>query len=91
MANRSVEIFTASCLLCDEAIRMVRELACEKCEVTVYDLGEGCGTNECREKAAKYGVRRVPAIVVDGKLVDCCSPQMAVSRQALRKAGVGMC
>ncbi|MBI4303247.1 MAG: thioredoxin family protein [Chloroflexi bacterium] len=89
MANRNVEVFTAGCPLCDEAVKMVRDLACEKCEVTVYDLREGCATNECREKAAKYGIHRVPAVVVDGKLVDCCGPQTPVSRQALRKAGVG--
>lgn len=89
MANRSVEVFTAGCYLCDEAVKAVRELACENCSVQVYDLREGCATNECREKTAKYGIHRVPAVVVDGKLVDCCGPQTPVSRQALRKAGIG--
>lgn len=89
MVNRNIEVFTAGCPLCDEAVKMVRELACEKCKVTVYGLREGCVTMECRDKAAKYGILRVPAVVVDGKLVDCCGPQTAVSREALRKAGIG--
>lgn len=89
MANRKVEVFTAGCPLCDEAVQMVRELACKKCEVTVYDLREGCATNECREKAANYGIHRVPAVVVNGKLVDRCTPQSPVSVEALRKAGIG--
>ncbi len=89
MANRSVEVFIAGCPLCDEAVKMVRELACERCEVTVYDLREGCATNECREKVARYGIHRVPTVVVDGKLVDCCGPQAPISRRALRNAGVG--
>ncbi|MBI4296237.1 MAG: thioredoxin family protein [Chloroflexi bacterium] len=89
MAKRRVEVFTAGCPLCDEAVKAVRELACEKCDVVVYDLREGCETNECREKAARYGIYRVPAVVVDGKLVECCSSQTPVSREALRQAGVG--
>lgn len=89
MANRRVEVFTAGCYLCDEALKVVRELACENCSVQVYDLREGCATNEYREKAAKYGIHRVPAVVVDGKLIDCCTPQRPISKELLRKAGVG--
>ncbi|MBI2860736.1 MAG: thioredoxin family protein [Chloroflexi bacterium] len=89
MTRRNVEVFTAGCPLCDEAVSMVRELACESCEVTVYDLRQGCATNECREKAARYGIHRVPAVVVDGRLADCCSAQSPVSRQALQEAGIG--
>ena len=68
MAKRQVEVFTAGCPLCDETVKLVKELACDKCEVKIYDLNKGCVTNECREKAAKYGIHRVPAVVVDGKL-----------------------
>ncbi|MBI2979848.1 MAG: thioredoxin family protein [Chloroflexi bacterium] len=89
MANRNVEVFTAGCPLCEEAVKMVRDLACENCDVQVHDLREGYATNESREKAARYGIHRVPAVVVDGKLVDCCVPQTPVSLEALRQAGVG--
>lgn len=89
MANRNVEVFTAGCYLCDEALKMVRELACENCDVQVHDLRGEYATNESRAKATNYGIHRVPAVVVDGKLVDCCVPQTPVSLEALRKAGVG--
>lgn len=89
MAKRVVEVFTGGCYLCDETLKMVRELACENCSILVHDLRPGQITAESREKAAKYGIQRVPAVVVDGKLVECCAPQTAVSAEALHGAGIG--
>jgi len=40
-------------------------------------------------KAKQYGIRRVPAVVVDGRLADCCR-QDAVNPATLRAAGVGV-
>lgn len=53
-AKRRVEVFTAGCPLCEEAVGLVRSLACPSCEVQVYDLREGCATDECRDKARGY-------------------------------------
>lgn len=89
MAKRLVEVFTAGCPLCDETVKLVKELACQNCEVQIYDLREGCATNECREKATQYSIHRVPTVVVDGKLADCCQNQQPVSRKALVAAGIG--
>lgn len=89
MTKRLVEIFTAGCPLCDETVKLVRELACENCEVLLYDLRSGCTTNECREKVTQYGINRVPAVVVNGQLAGCCSNQQPVSREALVAAGIG--
>lgn len=86
--KRQVEVFTAGCPLCDEAVKLVQSLACPNCEVTVYDFREGCATNECRTKAKEYGIQRVPAVVIDGKLADCCRVG-PVSAEALRAAGLG--
>ncbi len=83
-----IEVFIAGCPLCDEAVKTVRETACPNCEITVYDLREGCETMECREKAKAYGVTRVPAVVVDGKLCSCCEGSK-VNADELRAAGVG--
>jgi len=88
MAKRKVEVFTAGCPVCDEAVQLVRSTACPNCEVVIYDLNKGCATNECREKAKDYGVKRVPAVAVDGRLLDCCK-QGSVTQEALRAAGVG--
>jgi len=86
---RKIEVFTAGCPLCDETVKLVESLACPNCEVTVYDLREGCATNECRDKAKRYGVRRVPAVVIEGKLASCCEGS-AVSAETLRAAGLGV-
>lgn len=89
MEKRLVEVFTAGCPLCDETVKLVRELACSNSKVQIYDLREGCATNSCREKAAQYGIHRVPAVVVDGQLAECCSNQQPVSRELLVAAGIG--
>lgn len=89
MAKRLIEVFTAGCPLCDETVKLVRELACNNCEVQIYDLRSGCTTNECREKVAQYSIHRVPAVVVNGQLAGCCQNQLPVSREALVAAGIG--
>jgi glutaredoxin len=88
-AKRFVEVFTAGCPLCDDAVKLVQSIAGDRCEVQVWDLREGFDTNECREKVQQYGIQRVPAIVVDGKLAQCCSNQQPITREALEAAGIG--
>lgn len=89
MAKRLVEIFVAGCPVCEEAVELVRELACDNCDVRIYDLSKGCPSQECRHKAADYGIKRLPSVVVDTRLVDCCQDQRHVSREALTAAGIG--
>lgn len=88
MSKRRIEVFTAGCPCCDEAVRTVRDTACPSCEVVVYDLREGCATGECRDKARRYGIRAVPAVVVDSVLADCCR-RGGVDAAVLRALGVG--
>ncbi len=83
MARRQVEVFTAGCPLCEPAVQLVHELVCRDCEVTVYDLRES-GVDRARQ----YGVRRVPAVVVDGTVAACCQAG-DVSRKQLLAAGIG--
>lgn len=86
--GRTVEVFIAGCPLCDEAVQLVKSTACPSCEVKVYDLREGCATNECRDLAQRYGVKRVPTVVVDGRIADCCQAG-GVDEASLRELGVG--
>ena len=65
--------------------RVVRELACESCEIEVQDLRE---SEAARDRAAELGIQRVPAVAVDGKLAGCCE-QVPIDEEALRAAGVG--
>jgi hypothetical protein len=87
-ATRRVEVFTAGCPICEETVNLVRSLICPSCELQVYDLREGCDTNECREKASRYRITTVPAIAVDGVLLDCCRRE-PLSSHTLSAAGIG--
>ena len=89
MANtRRVEVFTAGCHICDEVVKTVKDLACPSCEVTVYDLNAKCATGECISKAKQYGIKSVPAVVIDGKLAGCCQSN-GPDIEALKRAGLG--
>lgn len=79
MTKRQIEIFTAACPLCDETVRLVQELACSSCEVSIYNLQEDL------KKAQQYGVNAVPAIAINGTLVLTGKPD----RAQLQAIGVG--
>jgi len=81
--KRKIEVFTAGCFLCDEAVETVKSLACSDCEVIVYDLHKA-GI----DKAKEYGVNSVPTVIVDGKIVDCCA-RGKLNPEALKAAGIG--
>lgn len=88
MAKRKVEVFTSGCPVCEPVVELVRKAVCSSCEVVIYDLNAGCATNECRDKAKQYGVKRLPAVAVNGKLLDCCEGG-AITEASLRTAGIG--
>ncbi len=84
--RRQVEVFTAGCPLCEDTVALVKGLACPSCEVVVHDLR---ADGEAVSRARGYGVNAVPAVVVDGRLAECCT-QGAVDEETLREAGVGV-
>lgn len=86
--QRIVEVFTAGCPICEEAVKVVKSAICPECQLKIYDLREGCAADECHDKATRYGVKRVPAVAVDGELLDCCRSD-GISFKVLRAAGVG--
>ncbi|MBI5411434.1 MAG: glutaredoxin, partial [Nitrospirae bacterium] len=63
-AKRTIEVFTAGCPVCDDTVRLVKSLLCPSCDLQIYDLRESCATNECRDKARRYGITAVPAVAV---------------------------
>ncbi|MEQ9290352.1 MAG: thioredoxin family protein [Cyclobacteriaceae bacterium] len=86
--KRTVEIFTAGCPVCDPVVKMVKELACEECKITIYDLVKQCEDKTCLGKLSQYQIKRVPAVAVDGKLLECCqNPEL--TRDSLVEAGIG--
>lgn len=82
--KRSVEVFSAGCEICEEALKLVQEIACGSCEVVVRDVRN----LQIAARAKALGVRSVPAVVVDGRLADCCAGR-GLDEGALRAAGVG--
>ncbi len=86
--KRKVEIFTAGCPVCNPVIDMVKDLACDSCEFTTYDLVKQGDDKTCVSKINEYGIQKLPAIVVDGKLLDCCKSDL-ITKEKLIKAGIG--
>ncbi len=87
MPKRTVEVFTSGCPICESTVNLVESLACPSCEVIIYDLTKD-PNKEIQHKATLYGIERIPAVAVDGKLLECCE-MSSVSENILRQAGVG--
>jgi len=82
--KRKIQVFSTGCPVCDETVELVKRLACASCEVTVFDVNDVAVVTQ----AKKFGIGSVPAVVIDGKLADCCSGR-APDEAALRTAGLG--
>lgn len=86
MSNtRKVEVFSAGCPACTEVIELVESLACPSCAVSVLDMHDGSVASRAKE----LGIQRVPAVVIDGKLADCCASG-GPDEGVLRAAGLGV-
>lgn len=83
-SKRKVEVFSAGCAACDEAISLVNSIACPSCEVTVLDMRD----MDVVRQAKALGVRSVPAVAIDGKLAACCAGR-GIDEASLRLAGLG--
>jgi hypothetical protein len=84
-AKRKIEIFSAGCATCDEAVAMVKRVACSSCDVEVLDMHDPA----VAAKAKSYGIHTVPAIAIEGRLAGCCMGT-GPDEASLRAAGVGV-
>jgi len=82
--KRRVELFSAGCPVCEEAVKTLERIACPSCEVSVLEMSDA----QVAAKARRLGVRSVPAVAVDGVLAECCS-ESGLDEASLRAAGVG--
>ena len=82
--TRKVEIYSAGCPVCQETVDLVRKIACQSCDVSVLMMND----DGIAQRAKSLGIHRVPAVVIDGKLADCCIVS-APDEQGLRAAGIG--
>jgi len=85
MANtRKIEIFSAGYPACQETIDLVKKIARPSCDVSILNMNDG----DISLRAKTLGIHRVPAVVIDRTLADCCSVS-APNEQSLRAAGIG--
>ncbi len=82
--KRKIEIFSAGCPTCQEAVKRVQNLACSDCEVNILDMNDPA----IASRAKGLGVRSVPAVAIDGKLADCCAGR-GPDAATLKAAGIG--
>lgn len=82
--KRKIEVFSAGCPACQETIDLVNQVACPSCEVSVLDMQDA----SVASRARALGVRSIPAVVIDGKLADCCAGR-GPAEATLRAAGLG--
>lgn len=66
MAKRKIEVFTAGCALCNDTLQFVRE-SVSSCGWEVIE--RRCTDNAPCAEALQYGIRSMPAVVVDGEVV----------------------
>ncbi|MGH9438943.1 MAG: thioredoxin family protein [Terriglobia bacterium] len=79
--KHKIEIFSAGCKTCKDTIATVKKLAGSDDEVIVHDMQH----EEIASRAAQYGVRSVPAVVINGRLAGCCAGR-GVEENVLREA-----
>jgi glutaredoxin 3 len=82
--KRNVEVFSAGWPACQDVVALVQQVACPSCEVSVLDMNDP----NISSRAKSLGVRSVPAVVIDGKLADCCTGR-GPDEATLRTAGLG--
>jgi glutaredoxin 3 len=82
--KRKIEVFSAGCSVCQETIEMVKRNACQSCELTVLDMND----SNVADRAKQLGIHSVPAVVIDGKLADCCTGR-GPDEATLQAAGLG--
>jgi glutaredoxin 3 len=78
-STRKVEVFSAGCALCEEVIDVVRREVGSTSEVIVNKMTDA----RVLARAETFGIRSVPAVVIDGKLASCCAGR-AVDVQVLK-------
>jgi hypothetical protein len=83
MALRKIEVFSAGCATCHEAIEAIRREG-SGVEIVVHDMKD----IHVVRRAKELGVRSVPAVVIDGRLAPCCSGR-GIDIEVLKEAGLG--
>ena len=79
--RKKIEVFSAGCHTCREAVETVRRIAGADHDVEVRDMHQ----DHVAARARQHGIRSVPSVVVDGHLAACCAGR-GVDEAILRSA-----
>ncbi len=82
--KRTVEVFSAGCPVCRQAVELIESIACDSCEVSVLDMNDA----DVAKRAQSIGIKSVPAVVIEGKIMSCCEGR-GPDETSLRAAGLG--
>ncbi|GAC1563414.1 MAG: hypothetical protein NVS3B13_38190 [Mucilaginibacter sp.] len=85
--KRKIEIFTAGRPVCAPVIEMVKSLACENCDVQIYNLAEQADPEIYVDKLKEYKITSLPAVVVNGKVIP--ASEEGLTKEKLISAGIG--
>jgi glutaredoxin 3 len=83
--RRKIEIFSAGCPVCQEAIATIKDTACPSCEISVLDMNDPSVSSRARS----LGIKSIPAVVIDGQLAGCCAGR-GPDIEVLKAAGLGV-
>ena len=83
-AKRKIEVFSAGCPACQQALELVKDIACESCEISVLEMHN----TDVAKRAESLGIKSVPSVVIDGKVAQCCAGG-GLDEATLRDAGLG--
>lgn len=83
-AKRKIEVFSAGCSVCRQTVELVKHIACDSCEISVLDMHDA----NVATRAETLGIKSVPAVVIDGKIAQCCA-QRGPDEATLRATGLG--
>lgn len=65
MQHKRIEVFSAGCSVCQDAIATIRKIAEGNHHITVWDIYR----TSVAKRAKALGIDTVPAVLVDGKLI----------------------
>ena len=82
--KRLIEVFSAGCPACREAVELVQRAACDSCEVGILDMSDPA----VAQRARALEIRSLPAVVIEGRVAPCCAGR-GPDQAALRDAGLG--
>lgn len=67
--SKTIEIFTDSSRFSNDLENQVKDYACSRCSIIVYDANNTDFKSVMEMKTAEYGVKTLPAVAISGKLV----------------------